>query len=81
MEDLIDRSYISSTSGEQQNISIELTTLLSNLQSSAKADKGYIAAVLSEAEGIISTPWFKTYYSKSTKLTSFLNSFKSLKTI
>jgi len=81
LERLLDRSIILKENDEQQSLSIELTTLLSKLQSDSKPDKGYVDAILADAEKIVQGTWFKDCYLKSDKLVSFFNSYKSLKSV
>lgn len=78
LESMLDRYYISSSSGKKEKLLSELEDATSKINQGG-ADKGYLAMLLNEAQQIASNEWFKTVYSQSSKLKDFYAAYKKLK--
>lgn len=80
LEDLLDRSYVRTTSKEHENLGSELAAVAEQLKRGAKPDTSYAKLLLAEAEHIINNTWFKECrVSQSPKLSKFYGSYKAVK--
>lgn len=79
LEDLVDRTYISSTERIPTKISDEMSIILDKHKLQETPDEAKKQLVLSEAQGIVSHEWFKSHGTQSKKLTEFHEKVKSLK--
>lgn len=78
LESLLERCYVVSSAGRKEKIESEMAAVLSK-QSKGLAEEPATQLLLSEAQKITSTPWFKALYSQSEKLSSFYNNYKKLR--
>ena len=76
VEDYIDRYYVP-TGGAHEKLELELATFLSQ-QKNAPADPGRKRLLLSEAQRLVSHPWFKQAH-KTPKIASFYESYNKLR--
>ncbi|MFH0714977.1 MAG: hypothetical protein V1847_04595 [Candidatus Diapherotrites archaeon] len=79
IEDLMDRTFVLSTSKEHQKIESELKNLVELKKSNSPIDENYKKAVLETASKITSHNWFKQHFSKSARLTQFNNHLNELR--
>ena len=65
-------------SGRKEKLVSELNLLAAK---QGELDKGYLAAVLNEAQPITTDEWFKAVYPQSSKLNAFYSNYKKLKNL
>ncbi|HIH33118.1 MAG TPA: hypothetical protein HA227_02590 [Candidatus Diapherotrites archaeon] len=81
LEELLDRTFILSSSKEHQTIESELKNTITLIAQSQKIDEGYKKVLLDTAQKIAGFPWFKQYYSKSERLMYFNKLYNDLRTL
>lgn len=81
LEDLVDRTYVLSTSQNHERIESEIKNTITLIQQNQKIDENYKKIVLESAQKITTSPWFKQNYSKSEKLMIFTKLFNELRTL
>ena len=79
VEELIDRTFVLTTSKEHQKIESELKNLIELQKSSQSIDEAYKKIVLEHAYRITSNPWAKQSVSKSSRLAQFFENYNALK--
>lgn len=79
LEQMLERSYVLTTSKEHEKIQPEISVALSKTKSGIKADDSYKKILIAEAEKIVNGPWFKECQAKSQKLEAFSRAAKELK--
>lgn len=80
LEELLDRSYVLSTSKDHEKLEEEVKNINSILQQNQKIDESYKKLVFESAQKIVQLPWFRQHYSKSERLMQFNKSYNELKT-
>lgn len=81
LEELIDRTFILSTSEGHEKIEEEIKNLVNLTQQNQKIDESYKKILLETAQKVISFPWFKQNYSKSERLMNFNKNYNVLRNI
>lgn len=79
LEDTLKSSYVENVDGDYSSLESELNVLLDRKKNSSKIDAGYLSSVVTQAEKIFQSDWFKECYSKSEKLVDFSRKLKELK--
>jgi hypothetical protein len=79
LEDLLDRTYISSDAAQPQKILSELSTILDATNSSIPNVEVRKRTIISESQTILSNEWFQQHHPKSKILTEFNEKVKLLK--
>lgn len=79
LEDLLDRTYLATSSAPPAKLMDELSTILDTRSSSETPSDGRKRAALAEAQNILSHEWFQQHHPKSKTLTEFNDKVKQLK--
>jgi len=80
LEQMLERLFVSSVSGHKEKLVSELNLVI-NKQNQSQPEKGYLRALLTETNPVVSNDWFKALYGQSEKLGAFYANYKKLKAL